>query len=248
MKKQLKEDGYLLLKNFLDLSVLNDLKKEAELFFLKQFQNHISKNIEKFEEKYMFELFEKNFETFQNCGKHIQHGSIKLHSLGINNKILDTLKECGLEYPAIATRPVLFFNHQKLAKDQVYYKTPPHQDWSSIRGSNDCMIVWIPLVDVDKSMGALRVVPKSHTNGNLMSNVVGGFGAVSKYSKEDFIDVPMNKGDILIFSSFLVHESGDMDTDKIRWSCNFRYNNINDEDFIKRNYEFSYIYKPKIKE
>lgn len=248
MKKNLEDNGYVLLKNFLDLSVLDEVKKEAENFFLKQFQNHISKDIQNFEEKYMFELFEKSFETFQNCGKHIQHGSIKLHSLGVNNKILTALKECGLEYPAIATRPVLFFNHQKLAKEQVYYKTPPHQDWNSIRGSKDCIIIWIPLIDVDVSMGALRVVPSSHKQGSLMSEVIGGFGAVSKYSKKDFIDVQMNKGDILLFSSFLVHESGDMNTNKIRWSCNFRYNNINDQDFINRNYEFSYIYKPKIKE
>lgn len=248
MNKELQEQGYLLLTNFLNVSVIDEVKKEAELFFLKQFQKHISKDIKIFEEKYMFELFEKDFEAFQNCGKHIQHGSIKLHSLGINKKIIDLLEQCGVEYPAIATRPVLFFNHQRLAKEEVYYKTPPHQDWNSIRGSSDCAVVWMPLVDVDISMGSLRIVPKSHKKGPLIDGVVGGFGTVNSFSKENFIDVPMKKGDLLLFSSFLVHESGDMNTDKIRWSCNFRYNNMYDQDFIDRNYEFSYIYKSKIKE
>lgn len=248
MKQQLQKNGFLLLKNFFNLSELFEIKKEAELFFLNQFKSKISYSIENFEEKYMFELFEKNFETFQNCGKHIQHGSIKLHSLGVNKKILNLLQECGLEYPSIATRPVLFFNHQKLAKEEVYYKTPPHQDWNSIRGSSDSVVVWIPLVNVDKNSGALRIIPESHKSGSLMTGRLGGFGTVSNFSKESFVDIPMNVGDLLLFSTFLVHESGEMNTEKIRWSCSFRYNNINDSEFINRNYEFSYIYKPKIKD
>lgn len=247
MKKELQENGFIILRNFLKTSIIDEVKEEAEIFFLNQFRNHIFSDIEKFEEKYMFDLFEKKNDVFQNCGKHIQHGSIKLHSLGINKKILNLLQKCGLEYPSIATRPVLFFNHPKLAKEEVYYKTPPHQDWNSIRGSIDSIVVWIPLVDVDTKNGALCIVPESHKNGSIMSGVNNGFGTVSKYENSDYKSIEMKKGDILLFSSFLVHKSGEMNTEKIRWSCNFRYNNINDKDFINRDYEFSYIYKPKIK-
>ena len=247
MKTELQKNGYLLIKKAFDVCLVDELKKEAELFFLKQVQNHISPNIEKMKEEYMFELFDKNFDAFQNCGKHIQHGSIKLHSLGTKKELIEVVKSCGIEYPSIATRPVLFFNHPKLSKKQVYYRTPPHQDWNSIRGSKDSIVVWIPLMDVKKENGALRIVPFSHQEGSIMSGQIDGFGTVSKYGEEDYIDVEMNKGDILIFSSFLVHQSGVMTSNKIRWSCSFRYNNIKEKDFIKRNYEFSYIYKPKIK-
>lgn len=247
-KQKYLKDGYILLKNFFDHSVLDCVKKEAESIFLHQFKNHLSNKIKHFSEKHMFELFEKDFETFNNCGKHIQHGSINLYKLAINKKILNTLNTLGLQEISLATRPVLFFNHKKLAKQQVYYKTPPHQDWNSIRGSSDCTVVWMPLIDATKKLGALRIVPNSHLHGSLMSGVDGGFGTVNKYKPDDYIDVPMNKGDVLFFSSFLVHESGDNTSKNIRWSCNFRYNNLVDKDFIKRNYEFSYIYKPKIKE
>ena len=133
-----------------------------------------------------------------------------------------------------------------MAKEEFYYKTPQHQDWNSIRGSLDCAIVWIPLIDVTAPFGPLRIVPKSHVHGSLMVDKVGGFGCVNKYKNEDFIDVEMSIGDLLIFSSFLVHESGKIDGKRIRWSCSFRYNNIDDNDFIDRKYEFSYIYKPKL--
>lgn len=238
-----KENGYLLLKNFFDSKVLEEIKQEALYILEKQFVKHniFSGSIE---EK-MINLFNCDFEAFTNCGKHIQQGSIQLHKLGINEKLINKLKEIGLQYPMIATRPVLFFNHPNLAKEEFYYKTPQHQDWNSVRGSLDCAIVWVPLVDVSAPLGPLRIVPKSHKFGTLMTKQVGGFGCVDKYKNEDFIDVEMKIGDILIFSSFLVHESGKIYNNQIRWSCSFRYNNINDDDFINRNYEFSYIYKPK---
>lgn len=238
-----KQNGYLLIKDFFDKSILKEIKEEAIYVLEKQFMKHniVSGTIE---EK-MIELFNCDFEAFTNCGKHIQQGSIKLHKLGINEKLISKLKEIGLNYPMIATRPVLFFNNPNLAKQEFYYKTPQHQDWNSIRGSLDCAIVWIPLIDVTPALGPLRVVPKSHIYGSLMTDQIGGFGCVSKYKNEDFIDIEMSLGDILIFSSFLVHESGKIDGNHIRWSCSFRYNNIDDQDFVDRKYEFSYIYKPK---
>jgi phytanoyl-CoA hydroxylase len=248
IKKKFFNNGYVLIKNFFDIKTLTKVKKDAENVFLHQFRNHLSNKIKKFDEKYMFDLFNKNFEAFSNCGKHIQHGSFELHKLAIHKKTTNLLYNIGISEPSLATRPVLFFNHRNLAKESVYYKTPPHQDWNSIKGSLDCIVMWIPLVDVPTELGPLKIVPKSHLNFSLQSGVIGGFGTVNKYKEKDYIDIPMNKGDVLLFSSFLVHQSGDILSNKIRWSCNFRYNNLQDEDFIKRNYEFSYIYKPKIKE
>ena len=59
--------------------------------------------------------------------------------------------------------------------------------------------------------------------------------------------VTLNKGDILIFSSFLVHKSGELTNDEIRWSCHFRYNNLNEVDFIERGYPSPYQYIPQTK-
>lgn len=237
------ENGYLLLNNFFDIKNLIEIKQEAIYFLEKQFIKHdiVSGSLD----DKMVQLFNCDFEAFTNCGKHIQQGSIELHKLGINDKLINKLKKLGLSYPSIATRPVLFFNSPNLAKEEFYYKTPPHQDWNSIRGSKDCAIVWIPLIDITPSYGPLRIVPKSHIFESLMSKQVGGFGCVDKYQDQDFIDIEMSLGDILIFSSFLVHQSGKITNNGIRWSCSFRYNNLDDEDFINRKYEFSYIYKPK---
>jgi ectoine hydroxylase-related dioxygenase (phytanoyl-CoA dioxygenase family) len=242
MKNDYEKNGYILLKNVFDKSILLNIKNQAQVVFKKQFER-LSINNNDYQ-KDMIELFEKDFVAFTNCGKHIQHGLIDLYKLCTDDSIIKIVKELGLEYPSIATRPVLFYNHPHLAKDKHYYKTPPHQDWPSMKGSKDSIVAWIPLVESKKEIGTLRVVPESHKNGIVSDHVIGGFACVSETRKNDFIDIEMNIGDILLFSSFLVHESGDIINDKIRWSCSFRYNNMFDSEFINRKYEFSYIYKP----
>jgi phytanoyl-CoA hydroxylase len=52
-------------------------------------------------------------------------------------------------------------------------------------------------------------------------------------------------GDILIFSAFLIHQSGNNITNKIRWSVQLRYNNLDEPTFIERGYPMAYIYKPE---
>ena len=61
----------------------------------------------------------------------------------------------------MSVRPVMFFNHPRLATQEFYWKTPPHQDWRSMQGSLDSVVVWVALVDVDAALGALEVVPGS---------------------------------------------------------------------------------------
>ena len=65
------------------------------------------------------------------------------------------IEELGIDFPNMCTRPVLFFNHPKLAKEKVYYKTPNHQDWPSMEASLNSLVVWIPLVDVNKENGSI---------------------------------------------------------------------------------------------
>ncbi|QTN30431.1 phytanoyl-CoA dioxygenase family protein [Rhodoferax sp. AJA081-3] len=38
----------------------------------------------------------------------------------------------------------------------------PHQDYWSVQGSLDGVVVWMPLVDVDKENFPLEVIPQSH--------------------------------------------------------------------------------------
>ena len=71
-----------------------------------------------------------------------------------------------------------------------------------------------------------------------------GFGTVElDESQFEKIQPNMELGDIVVFSTLLVHESGDISNDSIRWSCHFRYTNMFEPDYIERGFPHPYIYK-----
>lgn len=244
--QQLKNDGIIVLKQFFPKSKIYELREAAKNVFKIQFKHFGYTNFDNEDgfKECLIKLFDEHFEIYQNTGKLIQSGLIELYKTAYDDKLIDTLKEFGLDNPLVCTRPVLFFNHPKLAKEIQYYKTPKHQDYPSMLSSSDSVVVWIPLVDVNTENGAVIFYPKTHKLGPLTKTLTNGFATVEidevKYKP---IQPNMEMGDIAIFSTLLVHESGDIVNDAIRWSCHFRYTNLNDVDFIERGFPSPYIYK-----
>lgn len=243
--EKFRNDGLVVYRNFFDRELITKLRSKSESIFQIQFDHFGYRGDYK---ENMISLFNEHIDVFINCGKQIQQGLVELYKLSINDKLLDKLKELGLEFVNMSTRPVLYFNHPKLAKEEHYYKTPIHQDWPSIQSSSDSLVVWVPLVDVTPDNGAVIFYPKTHKLGCLPNEVEGGFAKV-KFDREGYekFQPSMLIGDIVIFSTLLVHESGDIKDESIRWSCHFRYNNLLDKDFINRGFPNPYIYKPEFK-
>lgn len=247
MKQQFDENGFILIKNFIPKKVAEQIRVDAERLFATQMLGKpVSEGgyytLPHFE-KALFDFFSYRLDEFVNCGKHIQHLA-SLHRLGIEPKIFDKLQQLGMTFPNICTRPVLFFNHKKLATEDIYHTVPAHQDWSSMQGSLNSVVVWFPLTDVDKDLGALKVVPGSHKKGLQATKQYKSFGIVNSQDY-NFVDVEAKTGDALFFSSFLIHQSGSNITDKVRWSCHYRFNDMNEPNFIERGYPHPYIYKVK---
>jgi phytanoyl-CoA hydroxylase len=243
-----KENGYLLVKRFLDVRDIDRIRNEAKEIFLSQMRRlglvGADDVAEDEFERGMYALFEADLQAFINCGKHAQH-LISLHRLSLDERIVSLLRDLGLESPNISTRPVLYFNSPRLAKKEVYHRLSPHQDWRSIQGSLDSAVVWVPLVPIDRALGALEVLPRSHTLGLLPADMEDGYGHIATpVDLSAFEPVEVAKGDALVFSTFLVHQSGTNVTSGIRWSCHFRYNNLREPTFIERGLPHPYIYKP----
>ena len=247
-----KKNGYFLLEDFLPKDAVNTVLREAKTIFLRQFieKGYTAKsNLDELTEpefnSFMYRLFEEDVECIVNCGKQAQH-LISLHALSLDAKIVELLHQTGMNAPVISTRPVLFFNHPKLAKQKVYHTVEAHQDWRSMQGSLNSVVIWIPLINIDKSLGALEILPGSHLDGLRTDHIDHGFGMVALTEKEtgELLSVEVKAGDALLFSSFLIHQSGDNVTESPRWSCHFRYNDLEDPTFIQRKYAHAYLYKP----
>lgn len=105
--------------------------------------------------------------------------------------------------------------------------TPPHQDFIHIQGTERTWTCWFPLSDVPRELGGLCVLEQSHKEGVL--HVTGAKGAGSLESILCDLDLEWattdyRLGDVLILHSYTVHRSlPNKQGDKIRLSCDFRY-------------------------
>jgi phytanoyl-CoA hydroxylase len=248
MRNQLNKDGYLIIKGFFAESEINSIYAEAKKLFAHQITRVLGKTVdinnkEEFEPA-MFELFNADFETFKNVGLQTQH-LISLHKLGTDTKILNLLQNLGLSDPSIAVRPSIQFNSRHLSKGGTHWKLGAHQDWRTGQGSLDSIVLWFPLIPANEALGALQVIPGSHHWGLLPAETSGYEGFIDKNLEDSqYKQCEFEAGDLLLFSAFLVHRSGNNITDHIRWSVQLRYNNLADPSFISRGMPMPYVYKP----
>jgi phytanoyl-CoA hydroxylase len=243
-----KKNGYLLLKNFIDPAQIDIIRNEAKrIFGIQLVRLGLLKSTDVSESEFesaLYKLFEKDIKLLMYCGKQLQH-MISLHRLSLDEKIISVLKELGLSHPIINVRPVIFFNHPKLGKKEVDHTKPAHQDFRTTQGSIDSVVVWMPLIDIPKKLGALEIIPGSHLNGLMDYEVSDAYHTLKAVDEKQFVPVEVKKGDALFFSTLLVHQSGQNTSDSIRWSCHFRYNNIDDPTFIDRGFPHTYLYRPQ---
>lgn len=246
-KSELAELGFTVARGLLPKEAVLEVRKRAQVVFINQFvQRKFDNALDDAPDAFlrnMKRLFDESFDTFFNCGKQCQH-LISLHTLGLRKEFLEVLSWSGLKDPVISTRPVLYFNHPSLAKEERYWRMTAHQDWRSMQGSLNSLVIWVPLVDVDRDMGTLEVVPGSHKRGLLRDEPREAFSIVEPIPDSSFQSTDLEVGDALIFSAFLVHRSGTLKKDAIRWSCHFRYNDLREPTFSSRGYPHPYIYRP----
>jgi hypothetical protein len=247
-----REQGFLLCPGFFNPDEVAAIHADAKAIFAAQMRRHGLIGDGEVDEaaftQGMFRLFDSDLAAFAYCGKQAQH-LISLHRLSLDARIVDGLRALGLGFPNVSTRPVLYFNHPRLAKKEVYWRLSLHQDWRSMQGSLNSVVVWLPLIDIDRSLGALEVLPGSHKDGLVEADMEDGYGHVSRdvqatVREEDLVSVEVKRGDALFFSTFLLHQSGTSVSDEIRWSCHFRYNDLAEPTFVERGYPHPYVYHP----
>ncbi len=248
LRKAYEEHGFVYLPGFFPLAEIAAVRADAKAIFVRQMQAAGLLSMGPIEEPEfeagMARFFQRDQAAFINCGKTCQH-LISLHRLALRESLVSQINALGLQQPVICTRPVLYFNCRTLARSESHYKSPPHQDWRSMQGSLNAMVVWAPLVDIDRSLGALEIIPGSHVAGLQPSEPDEWYRHIGGTCEADYVAVPVTAGDALFFSAFLIHRSGDNVTDSIRWSCHFRYNDLAESTFVARKYPNPYTYKPQ---
>jgi ectoine hydroxylase-related dioxygenase (phytanoyl-CoA dioxygenase family) len=105
------------------------------------------------------------------------------------------------------------------------YPTPPHQDFPFIQGTPDVLTFWLPLADCSAEDGALRVLRRSQYAGLRSREPTPGVGGVGVpvSASEEWATTSYRPGDVLVFHSLTVHWAPPNRGERLRLSCDYRY-------------------------
>jgi hypothetical protein len=110
------------------------------------------------------------------------------------------------------------------------FKTPPHQDFIHIQGTEATYTAWIPLGDCPRDLGGLEVLVGSHRAGVLpvrRAPGAGGVGVDAEAMGLEWASGDFACGDALLFHSLCVHRGGEnRTTDRVRLSVDYRYQGV----------------------
>ena len=140
---------------------------------------------------------------------------------------------------------VILIMAEELKIPNGYFGLIPHQDFPSVQGSLDGVVVWLPLTDVDKGNYPLEVIPGSHQKG-LLSMIDHGTSTSevdpAAYDERKFIPVEVETGDVVFMSYFTIHRSCTVGTPgRCRIAVSTRFDNAYEPTYLERAYPTAYV-------
>lgn len=172
-----------------------------------------------------------------------------VHRLLVSETVVDLARSVGLEFPVISTKASVHIMADDLKVPGGYHKSPPHQDWRSIQGSLDNIVLWIPTTPVSAQSSPLEVVPRSHRFGLLdtVEHIMTPTVSDERITEASFVPVtPVGPGDAIVFSSLLVHRTGRGGDGSVRIALSTRFNNALEKTYVERGYPTPYTYSYRL--
>lgn len=188
--------GYVLLVNFFNNREMSILKTGAK--YLQNMPEIVGGPM-----KY-FEKSQSNGEIILNRVENFCSYLPLVNNIVQSNKIRLLIRE-------LTTRDYIIF------KDKINYKLPggggfkPHQDGAAFNKfvNDELVTIMIPIHMSNEANGCLRI-PKYEYKKTLLPHKNGSIAKFERCSDNvDWQNIYMNPGDILCFSSYLVHQSKD---------------------------------------
>ncbi|AKT38410.1 phytanoyl-CoA dioxygenase family protein [Chondromyces crocatus] len=158
-----------------------------------------------------------------------------VHELSVNPRLLSVSRRL------MGTELVMSNPYKPIRVDYAereHFLLPWHQDYPYAQDSMDAVVHWIPLQDVDEQNGCLKVAPGSHELGVVpvkmilppegSTHGIRGLQIADPSVVERFpqVSLPMKFGDVLVFSTLLLHRSQLNLTGEARWTAQVRHGNF----------------------
>ncbi len=227
LRKLADTEGYLFVKNLIDseavLEVRRDILAITQKFGLLKPNTNLIDGIANPSEEYIegkWQGWKEYYAEIQRCRSFHQLA----HHPNII-KLFEALFGCKtLVHPRNISRTIF--------PNLTRFTTPPHQDYFYIHGTSNTWTLWMPLGDCPEDLGGLAVAPRTHKKGLLDVRKADGAGghACDASNELDWVYNETKAGDVVLFHSYTIHQGRDNNTnDKIRFSCDYRYQPMGEE-------------------
>jgi ectoine hydroxylase-related dioxygenase (phytanoyl-CoA dioxygenase family) len=166
------------------------------------------------------------------------------HQVMCSAPILQVVRDLGLALPVISTRLSNHIMSDLLKIPGGYHKSPPHQDWRSMQGSLDSVVLWAPTTPATERDYPLEVAPGSHLHGlmDTVDHIMTPAVSDPRITEESYQALSLQPGDVVAFSSFLVHRTGEAGDGHVRIAFSTRYNNAAEPTYVAHGYPTPYKY------
>ena len=166
-----------------------------------------------------------------------------VYQLFLAKSIAATCSELGVALPIMHTLPLFHVLSNQLVIDGGYHGFAAHQDWTGLQSSLNTIVVWVPLHDIDRGLFPLEVLPQSHLHGVCRGVLEGEEYKIDDayLAGQDFVPLPIRKGDAVFLSPFIIHRTGMTNTDELRLAASWRYEDAVEPTFVARKYPFAQL-------
>lgn len=113
-----------------------------------------------------------------------------------------------------------------------------------MQGSLDSVVLWLPTCPVSVNSHPLEVVPRSHLLGllNTAEHIMTQMVDDPRISDDMYVPIPVGPGDVIAFSSFLVHRTGEQGDGFVRVALSGRFNNAAEDTYVMHGFPTPYSY------
>ena len=244
-REQFNRDGFYIARNLIDLEDVIPVREGLRRCFTNQLI-HLGETVQDGDIfSAMLSLHKKDIGRYRKLVGALWRKA-ELFDLMHHSNIMTFLKkQFGWEDIFVPGGQVVHIMSGELKIPDGYFGLIPHQDYPSVQGSLDGVVVWVPLVKVDRDSYPLEVLPGSHLFGLLPSKQNGDSTwevIDERCLDEAYMPIEVDIGDVVFMSMFTVHRSSQQGSaGRLRLAVSTRFDNASEETFIERCYPTAYI-------
>jgi phytanoyl-CoA hydroxylase len=220
-RRQYEDQGYVLLQGVMPPGFLDEFDKA----FVQLANEYAGRSFTSMHDPELLSYFQSHMDVESKVYNEIRrHPAIR--DLASHQVLVQILTELWNGKPVgLLEKMILRIDMPNLVEEVAHW----HQDHFYVKGNDQIPTLWIPLQDVFHENGCLLIQPGSHKLGVVdHPDRIGKRHLPSEdiLKRFDPIEVPMKRGDVLLFHALLFHSGQLNQSDLIRYSFQFRYTPI----------------------